>query len=197
MTAAKMSMMGEKSMMPSMVAKEMMHMEMMHDKDVMGMVEKGTMTKPGDDMMMMSDKHVAIATEKMVADSEAMQMLFQQLVARHIAAKKMEMMMKKPDGKMMSMAGREMKSMMMNEESTMAAKKEMMSSEESAMMMARESLIQSLMEDEDVMAIRPKDPEDRPLNMNARQITILFWMSVFGLPLAVVLAGLSVWWRRR
>ena len=94
MTAAKMSMMGEKSMVPSMVAKEMMHLEMMHDKEVMGMVEKSTMMKPTDDMMMMSDKHVEMATETMMADSEAIQMLFQELVARHIAAKKIEMMMK-------------------------------------------------------------------------------------------------------
>ena len=59
------------------------------------------------------------------------------------------------------------------------------------------NMVNWLSSDEDVMAIRPKDPEDRPLNMNARQVTLLFYTSVFGLPLLVVLAGLSVWWRRR
>ena len=59
------------------------------------------------------------------------------------------------------------------------------------------NMVNWLSADEDVMAIRAKDPEDRPLNMNARQVGIMFYMSVFGLPLGVVLAGLSVWWRRR
>lgn len=157
MEAARMSMMGEKSMMPMMVAKEMMHQEMMHDKEVMGMAGKGAMSNPADDRMMMSEKRVQMATEKIVADSESMQMLFQQLVARHIAAKKMEMMLKKPDGRMMSMGGKELKKKMMDEKSMMMAKKDMMNSEQSAMMMARESLIQSLTQDEEVMAIVKKE----------------------------------------
>jgi hypothetical protein len=169
MESARMMMMDDKSMVPMMVAKEMMQQEMMHDKDVMGMVEKGTMKKPSDDMMMMNDKHVEMATEKMMADPAAMQMLFQELVARHIASKKMKMMMEKPDGKMMSMAGKEMKAMMMDEESVMMAKKEMMSSEESAMMMAHESLVHSLMQDKEVMAMVEKaarmkdDPKMAPM----------------------------------
>jgi ABC-type uncharacterized transport system involved in gliding motility auxiliary subunit len=59
------------------------------------------------------------------------------------------------------------------------------------------NMVNWLSADEDVMAIRPKDPEDRPLNMNARQVGLLFWSSVVGLPLLVLAAGLSVWWRRR
>lgn len=90
-------------------------------------------------LIMMDDKHVEMATEKMMADPTAMQMLFQELVVRHITSRKMKMMMEKPDGKMMSMAGKEMKAMMIDEESVMMAKKEMMSGEESAMMMSHES----------------------------------------------------------
>ena len=157
MAAAKKSMMSDKSMVPGMVAKEMVQQEMMHDKEVMSMVEKGTMTKPTDDRMMMSDKHVAAATEKMLADPNAMQMLFQELVARHIATQKMELMMKKPDAKMGSMTGKGMKSMVMDKEAMMMAKKEMMSSEDSAMMMAHETLIHSLMQDEEVMAVVAKE----------------------------------------
>ena len=93
MESARMMMMDEKSMVPMMVAKEMVYQEMMHDKDVIGMVEKVTMMKDSDDMMMISGKHVEMATEKMMADPAAMQMLFQELVARHIASKKMKMMM--------------------------------------------------------------------------------------------------------
>jgi ABC-type uncharacterized transport system involved in gliding motility auxiliary subunit len=51
--------------------------------------------------------------------------------------------------------------------------------------------------DEDLISIRPKDPEDRRLNMNAMQVTLLFWTSVIGIPVLMLLAGLSVWWRRR
>lgn len=168
MESARMMMMDEKSMVPMMVAKEMVHQEMMHDKDVMGMVEKGTMMKDSDDMMM-SGRHVEMATEKMMDDPAAMQMLFQELVARHIASKKMKMMLEKPDAKMMSMASKELKTMMMDEKSMMMAKKEMMSSEESVMMMAHESLIHSLMQDKDVMAMVEKaatmkdDPKMAPM----------------------------------
>jgi ABC-type uncharacterized transport system involved in gliding motility auxiliary subunit len=54
-----------------------------------------------------------------------------------------------------------------------------------------------LSSDEDLISIRPKEPSDNPLNMNARQVSMLFYESVIGLPLLVVIAGVGVWWRRR
>jgi hypothetical protein len=33
--------------------------------------------------------------------------------------------------------------------------------------------------------------------MNARQTTMLFYGSVVLLPLAIIIAGMGVWWRRR
>ena len=51
--------------------------------------------------------------------------------------------------------------------------------------------------DEDLIAIRPKDPEDRRLQINASGLRLLFLTSVIGLPLIVILAGVSVWWKRR
>ena len=59
------------------------------------------------------------------------------------------------------------------------------------------NMLNWLSSDEDLIAIRPKDPEDRRLNMNAQQVTLLFYGSVVGLPLLMALAGFSVWWRRR
>jgi len=59
------------------------------------------------------------------------------------------------------------------------------------------NMLNWLSSDEDLIAIRPKNPEDRRLNMNARQISMLFYGSVVGLPLLMALAGFSVWWRRR
>ena len=54
-----------------------------------------------------------------------------------------------------------------------------------------------LSSDEDLISIRPKEPEDRRLNMTRRQMGNIFYSSVIGIPLLVIAAGLSVWWRRR
>lgn len=59
------------------------------------------------------------------------------------------------------------------------------------------NMLNWLSSDEDLISIRPKEPEDRPLNMNARQMTLMFYSSVLMIPLLVVLAGVGVWWRRR
>ena len=54
-----------------------------------------------------------------------------------------------------------------------------------------------LSSDEDLISIRPKEPEDRRLNMSARQMTMVFSESVLMIPLVIVVAGVGVWWRRR
>ncbi|HKV61562.1 MAG TPA: GldG family protein [Candidatus Acidoferrum sp.] len=54
-----------------------------------------------------------------------------------------------------------------------------------------------LSSDEDLISIRPKAPEDRPLNMTSRRLTATFWLSVVVFPLAVIGFGLIAWWRRR
>ncbi len=54
-----------------------------------------------------------------------------------------------------------------------------------------------LTSDEDLISIRPKEPEDRRLNISTAGIRVLFFVSVIGLPLFVILAGVSVWWKRR
>jgi ABC-type uncharacterized transport system involved in gliding motility auxiliary subunit len=51
--------------------------------------------------------------------------------------------------------------------------------------------------DEDLISIRPKDPEDRRIQVTRRQMNILAWSTLILLPLAVIAAGISVWWRRR
>jgi ABC-type uncharacterized transport system involved in gliding motility auxiliary subunit len=54
-----------------------------------------------------------------------------------------------------------------------------------------------LSSDEDLISIRPKEPEDRRLTLTRAQMSRVFYSSVVGLPLIVVIFGLSVWWRRR
>jgi ABC-type uncharacterized transport system involved in gliding motility auxiliary subunit len=51
--------------------------------------------------------------------------------------------------------------------------------------------------DEDLISIRPKEPEDRRLNISGNRMSLIFWWSVVLLPLTVVGAGLMVWLRRR
>jgi ABC-type uncharacterized transport system involved in gliding motility auxiliary subunit len=59
------------------------------------------------------------------------------------------------------------------------------------------NMINWLTSDEDLISIRPKAPEDRPLNIGAQKLNMLFWLSVVIFPLAVVGFGLGTWWKRR
>jgi ABC-type uncharacterized transport system involved in gliding motility auxiliary subunit len=54
-----------------------------------------------------------------------------------------------------------------------------------------------LSSDEDLISIRPKEPEDRRITMTRAQMNWVRLTSQFLLPLIVVFAGVSVWWRRR
>jgi ABC-type uncharacterized transport system involved in gliding motility auxiliary subunit len=59
------------------------------------------------------------------------------------------------------------------------------------------NMINWLSSDEDLISIRPKDPEDRRLSLNRSQMNMVLYTSVLLMPLAVILAGVSVWWKRR
>jgi ABC-type uncharacterized transport system involved in gliding motility auxiliary subunit len=59
------------------------------------------------------------------------------------------------------------------------------------------NMINWLSSDEDLISIRPKDPEDRRLSLNRAQMNVILYSSVILLPLMVILAGVSVWWKRR
>jgi len=54
-----------------------------------------------------------------------------------------------------------------------------------------------LSSDEDLISIRPKAPEDRRITMTRAQMNVVRITSQFVLPLIVIVAGVSVWWRRR
>jgi ABC-type uncharacterized transport system involved in gliding motility auxiliary subunit len=54
-----------------------------------------------------------------------------------------------------------------------------------------------LTSDEDLISIRPKEPEDRRLHVTGSAIRVMFLTSVIFLPLIVILSGVSVWWKRR
>jgi len=54
-----------------------------------------------------------------------------------------------------------------------------------------------LTSDEDLISIRPKEPENRPLSLSRSQMNLMFYFSLLVLPLAVIATGVGVWWRRR
>lgn len=59
------------------------------------------------------------------------------------------------------------------------------------------NIINWLASDEDLISIRPKQREDRRITMTRAQLNWVRATSQFVLPLIVVVAGISVWWKRR
>jgi ABC-type uncharacterized transport system involved in gliding motility auxiliary subunit len=59
------------------------------------------------------------------------------------------------------------------------------------------NMVNWLTSDEDLISIRPKEPEDRRLHVTGSAIRIIFLTSVVFLPLIVIVSGVSVWWKRR
>ena len=59
------------------------------------------------------------------------------------------------------------------------------------------NMINWLASDEDLISIRPKAPEDRPLNVTAGNLKSIFWLSFVIFPLGVVAIGMATWWKRR
>ncbi len=59
------------------------------------------------------------------------------------------------------------------------------------------NMLNWLSADEDLISIRPKEPEDRRLSLSKGQMATVRNLTVFALPLLVIAAGIRVWWRRR
>jgi ABC-type uncharacterized transport system involved in gliding motility auxiliary subunit len=59
------------------------------------------------------------------------------------------------------------------------------------------NMLNWLSSDEDLISIRPKEPEDRRINLTRAQFLMLRTVSQFMLPLIVIMGGVMVWWKRR
>jgi len=59
------------------------------------------------------------------------------------------------------------------------------------------NMVNWLTADEDLISIRPKSTEDRPLTMAPQKLNLVFWLSVALFPLGIVGLGLATWWKRR
>ena len=54
-----------------------------------------------------------------------------------------------------------------------------------------------LAQQENLISIRPKDPEDRRITLTRDQERRIFWFTVLIVPGLILLAGVQTWWRRR
>ncbi|MGQ9916131.1 MAG: GldG family protein [Bryobacteraceae bacterium] len=59
------------------------------------------------------------------------------------------------------------------------------------------NMLNWLSSDEDLISIRPKDPEDRRIQLTRNQMRLVRSVSQFVIPLVVIVLGVVVWWRRR
>jgi ABC-type uncharacterized transport system involved in gliding motility auxiliary subunit len=54
-----------------------------------------------------------------------------------------------------------------------------------------------LSSDEDLIMVRPRDPEERLVELTPGQLRVVKYLALVFLPLAVITGGLGVWWKRR
>ncbi len=54
-----------------------------------------------------------------------------------------------------------------------------------------------LLEDEDLISIRPKEPDERKIQLTGSQVRSLFVINVLVAPLSVMVIGTLIWWRYR
>jgi len=59
------------------------------------------------------------------------------------------------------------------------------------------NIVSWLVEEEELISIRPKDPEDRRVTLTAGQTKIVMYLSLLILPLSVLVLGVGVWLKRR
>ncbi len=59
------------------------------------------------------------------------------------------------------------------------------------------NVVSWLAEDVDLLSIRPKDPTNRNITLTATESRLIFWATVVFFPLATLVFGTAVWYRRR
>ncbi|UCF35864.1 MAG: Gldg family protein [Acidobacteriota bacterium] len=59
------------------------------------------------------------------------------------------------------------------------------------------NVVSWLAEDADLVSVRPKDPENRQVTLTATESRLIFWTTVILFPLATLVFGVAVWFKRR
>jgi ABC-type uncharacterized transport system involved in gliding motility auxiliary subunit len=54
-----------------------------------------------------------------------------------------------------------------------------------------------LAQQENLISVRPRDPQDRRITLTAGQDRFIFWLTIVVIPGIVLLTGIQTWWRRR
>jgi gliding motility-associatede transport system auxiliary component len=59
------------------------------------------------------------------------------------------------------------------------------------------NVVNWLAQQENLIAVRPRDPEDRRITLSGSQGNMIFWFSVVIIPGLILATGVHTWWRRR
>jgi ABC-type uncharacterized transport system involved in gliding motility auxiliary subunit len=59
------------------------------------------------------------------------------------------------------------------------------------------NMVNWLAQQENLISVRPRDPEDRRITLTAGQDRMIFWFAMVILPGLIFVAGIQTWWRRR
>jgi gliding motility-associatede transport system auxiliary component len=59
------------------------------------------------------------------------------------------------------------------------------------------NIVNWLAQQENLISVRPRNPEDRRITLTAGQERFIFWLTVLIIPGTILLAGVQTWWRRR
>jgi ABC-type uncharacterized transport system involved in gliding motility auxiliary subunit len=59
------------------------------------------------------------------------------------------------------------------------------------------NIVNWLAQQENLIAVRPRDPEDRRITLTAGQDRMITWFTLLVLPGLIFIAGIQTWWRRR
>jgi ABC-type uncharacterized transport system involved in gliding motility auxiliary subunit len=59
------------------------------------------------------------------------------------------------------------------------------------------NMVNWLAQQENLISVRPRNPEDRRVSLTAGQDRMIFWFTMIILPGLIFLAGIQTWWRRR
>ena len=59
------------------------------------------------------------------------------------------------------------------------------------------NVVNWLAQQEDLISIRPRDPQDRGIQMTQDQVTRVFWITIVFIPLVLFGNAVWVWWKRR
>ena len=59
------------------------------------------------------------------------------------------------------------------------------------------NMVNWVAQDEDLISIRPREPEERSVLMTDPQRRSVFFLTLFIIPGIVIVTGVSLWWGRR